>query len=258
MAILLLQKQVVNPYAIPVKLPRPYETFKQYIVSGWGSSPKLLSGSEVLRTASLYAVEKGDPLFNTCARLSRYNSTQVGFFGKDLLCGENLKPSKRGPCAGDSGSPWVAKSDRGIVIAGIHVWGVCRNASASHTSVKLSNPVTLRWIRETIGMSYVPPCSISDQKITNMYTLDETLSLCSNDCNNSTKNCKPCITENSEKNVISSSCKGCLEELNTCISQNCAGECLKKNSDPYECEKCTKISDCSSSKCFSVNYIPIW
>merc|ERR1719167_1278631 len=107
-------------------------------------------------------------------------------------------------------------------------------------------------------MSYVPPCSISDQKMTNMYTIDETLSLCSNDCNNSTKNCKPCITENSEKNVISSSCKGCFEELNTCISQNCAGECLKKNSDPYECEKCTKISDCSSFKCFSVNYIPIW
>ena len=259
-AIILLEKQVVNPYAIPVKLPRPYETFKQYIVSGWGSSPTLRYGSEVLRTASLNAVEKGNPLFNTCPcprRLGSYDPKDLGTYGKDLLCGENLKPSKSGPCKGDSGSPWVAKSERGFVIAGIHIWGVCRNTSAAHTSVKLSNPVTLRWIRETIRMNYVPPCSISDQKFTNMYTLKEVLTLCSNDCIDSNRTCKPCITKNSGINLISSSCKGCLEELNTCVTQNCAGECLKKTQDPYECEKCTRLSDCSSSKCFSVNYIPI-
>ena len=151
----------------------------------------------------------------------------------------------------------MAKSDRGIVIAGIHIWGVCSNASAAHTSVKLSNPITLRWIRETIGTNYVPPCSTTDQKMTNMSTINESSLLCSKDCNNSIKNCQSCITENSETNMISSSCKGCLEELKTCISKNCAGECLKKTRDPYACERCTRISDCSPSKCFSVNYVPI-
>ena len=264
LTILLLDKEVTTKYAVPANLPKPNERFEKYIVSGWGKygwgTPVKYDYSEVLRTVTLNAIEPGHRLFNSCPS----SNSVTGMYGKDLICGEDIKDIERGTCSGDSGGPWVATTERGIILAGTHIWGFCRSHSKSHTAVKLSNPKTLRWIRETIGMKYVSPCSVSDLKLKAMATIKEPLLKCSMNCTTTPKICEGCIEDNLHTwehmgnmgRMITSSCKICFVELSVCIIQNCLEECLMNVFGPYKCEQCIQKSRCTLANCIGANYIP--
>ena len=250
LAILVLENKVSNRFAAPAKLPRPYEKFKKYIVSGWGTMGRL-DYSDVLRTVTLDDIEPGHENYNSCVR-----SLAPGTYGDDLLCGEDLKDIERGTCGGDSGGPWVAESERGFILAGTHIWGKCSDHNVSHTSVKLSNPETLRWIRVTIGMEYEPPCTISDRRIDIKEIMRKKYENCSTICSVSVDVCESCLGKDLNIRAMSSSCKICLVEMNSCFMRNCLVQCIATDLDPYECERCAAKSGCSISKCYGANYIP--
>lgn len=250
LAILVLEIKVSNKFASPAKLPRPYEKFEKYIVSGWGTMGRG-DYSDVLRTVTLDAIEPGHENYYSCIQL-----IAPGTYGDDLLCGEDIKDIERGTCGGDSGGPWVVESDRGVILAGTHIWGICSDPHKSHTSVKLSNPETLRWIRETIAMEYESPCTISDLRIDIKETMREKYMNCSTICSISTDVCENCLGKDLKIRAMSSSCKNCLVEMNACFMLNCLVECIATDFDPYECERCAEKSGCSISKCYGSNYIP--
>lgn len=49
--------------------------------------------------------------------------------------------------------PWVARTSRGTILAGVHIRGLCYKPSVPQVSaaVRLSNPEILDWIYSTTG-----------------------------------------------------------------------------------------------------------